>query len=514
MQSSHELLEFLEHSLKNLDAGARASMAESLAEQARAGREKHPDKPDFVRLEAQFLDVAILEAEKAHDFARQAQLLSDVAELPGNESQAPARRLESGRAWVKAGRMLAAGKQLRLAAESAAAIQDTPTRVQAEVEEAILQLNAEEDVPKAVARTISVGERALACGAVRAYLDLARAECRALLWAGHLKEATLRVKSAIEHAPEGSEAHRYLLATRAVVWGKQGQPADALELAGFAIAAHEPEGELLEALGQVYADCGQHSKARELWDQAVDFYHERADRFGKARISFLQARLRVLEARWADVEAPLSMAEAEFRTLGHAVCLAQSELLRAEMLLGRGKRSEAEQQLSRLLGSRAVQSSLALSCNAHEIAGDLLRWAKLYKPALAEYARARDAAAAAGLRREHARGALNCAHMHFSLNEMALAETQAMLARALVRRSFGEGLIEFVEANLALARARLKRGDVANARKWTIDALEAGEDLDLLDNSHALRTTTLIHDMRRMEDLVAATESNARKTKA
>ena len=88
-----------------------------------------------------------------------------------------------------------------------------------------------------------------------------------------------------------------------------------------------------------------------------------------------------------------------------------------------------------------------------------------------------------------------------------------MLARALVRRSFGEGLIEFVEANLALARVRLKRGDLANARKWTIDALEAGEDLDLLENSHALRTTTLIHDMRRMEDLVAAAESNARKTK-
>ncbi|MCB9895907.1 MAG: hypothetical protein H6839_15780 [Planctomycetes bacterium] len=510
MQSPQETLTFLEQSLRSLDAETLASMAESLAGQARAAREEHPDADNFARLEAQFLRHAIRHAEATHDFARQAQLLSDLAALPV-ESNAPAHRLESGRAWVKAGRIDAAHEQLRIAAESA---EDTPTRVQAEVEEAILRLNADEDVPRAVDRARPVGERALRNGCTRGYLDLALAECRALVWAGLLKEGELRVMAALEHAPGDSTSRRCLLAVQAMIWGKQGQTSAALELAKSAISGDHPEPELLEALGEVYADSGRHARARELWDRAVDIYHANSDRFGKARVSFLQAGLRLLEARWNDVEAPLAMAEAEFRTLGYAVCLAHAGLLRAEMLFGQRKHAAAEQEVARLRRSRAVQASPALLCIAHEITGDLMRFTKRYGTALEQYSRARDIAAAGGMRREHARGALNCAHMHLALEDLALSETQATLALGLVRRSFGEGLIEFVEANLALARVKLKRGDVAGARRWTISALEAGEDLELLEQAHALRTETLIHDLKRMEDRVIAAENRAAKPHA
>ena len=81
-----------------------------------------------------------------------------------------------------------------------------------------------------------------------------------------------------------------------------------------------------------------------------------------------------------------------------------------------------------------------------------------------------------------------------------------MLALGLVKRSFGEGLIEFVEAKLALARVHLKRGNVADARKWTVEALEAGDELDLLEDTHTLRTRTLISDLKAMEARVASAE--------
>jgi tetratricopeptide (TPR) repeat protein len=503
MKSPRETLEFLERSLRSLDADTLASVAESLAQQAHEAGTHHRDMPAFLRLEERFLDIAIRHAEAGREFARQARLLSDIAEMSDNEPLSPARRLESARAWVKAGKIAEARRQLQLAVESAVTLSDMQTLLQVRVEEAIFQLNAEEDVVEAVSRTRPIGEEALQQGCGRAYLALALAECRALVWAGHLKQAEARVMETLQHAPEDSEARHVLMATRAKVWSKQGQPEAALGLAKSAVGDKETEGEPLEALGQVYADYGLHSLARATLTRAVDVYHEQADRFGKARVSFLQAKLRILEARWAEAEAPLSMAETEFRTLGHTVCLTHSGLLRAEMLFGQGKRDEAEKQLSKLLDSRAVQSSLDLSCAAYEIAGDIRRWNKRYELALLEYRRSRDAAAAAGMPREHARGALNCSHMHLALNELALAETQATLALGLVRRSFGEGLIEYVESKLALARVALERGNVDDARKWTVEALEAGEDLDLLEDAHNLRTQTLIHDLKRMENLVA-----------
>ncbi|MCA8911932.1 MAG: hypothetical protein KDB82_09520 [Planctomycetes bacterium] len=506
MQSPREALEFLENSLRSLDADTLASMAESLAQQAHEAAALHPDRPEFSRLEERFLDIAVRHAESGREFARQARLLSEIAAMPGNEPLSPARHLESARAWVKAGRIDHAREQLRRAEESAAALNDTQTRVQADVEKAILQLNAEEDVVEGVSRTKPVGDEARRLGCNRAYLDLATAECRALIWAGHLTRAEARVMDALEHAPADSEPRRALLAMRARVWSKQGQPEAALGLAKSAVDDDDPAGEPLEALGQVYADYGLHTRARVEWDRATDVYHRQADRFGKARVSYLQAKLRVLEARWGEAEGPLSMAESEFRTLGHTTCLTHAKLLRAEMLFGLGEREKADQQLSQLLNSRAVQSSLALSCSAYEIAGDILRWSRRFELALFEYRRSRDAGASAGMPREQARGALNCAHMHLALNEPALSETQAMLALGLVKRSFGEGLIEFVEAKLALARVHLKRGNVADARKWTVEALEAGDELDLLEDTHTLRTRTLISDLKAMEARVASAE--------
>ena len=75
MQSPREALEFLENSLRSLDADTLASMAESLAQQAHEAAALHPDRPEFSRLEERFLDIAVRHAESGREFARQARLL-------------------------------------------------------------------------------------------------------------------------------------------------------------------------------------------------------------------------------------------------------------------------------------------------------------------------------------------------------------------------------------------------------------------------------------------------------
>ena len=502
-QTSEETLRFLKQALRDLDTEALGDVAESMAEVAHTAAQKHPDVPEFVQLETEFLTRAAANADDDRDFAQQAELLARLAELHTGRG-AGALFLQSAYAWIKAGKPAAAQTQLTSAIERAD--DDLPTRLQAEAEQAVLRLKAGEDPEGALKQMAALAISAREAKCVPALARLILVESKALLWIGQLHDADQTISNGITELAKQADAAtlRAMQATQAQVWVRLGRFDDALKQAQAGVLDDQPEAVPLEALGCVYAECGMYAKARKTWDLAIDAFHEDSDRMGKARVYYYMARLLVSEGKWLEADAPLSMAEAEFRSLGHAFWLAHTGMVRTEVLMGRNMLDLAEQVLSRTRKSPVVKASLFLSGAAFEMYGDTYRWTKRYREALEQYALSRDAGKQAGAKREYARGALNCAHMHLLLEEYALAETQSALAVGLLRGSPGPGLIDSVEAKIVQARVQLKRKKVEPARQCAVEALEAAEELNLMQDPQAARTQALFSDLRKLEQAIAS----------
>lgn len=505
-----ELQNLLQGSLDSKSPEELAPLAELLAQQAREARLENPQVGEFVQLEVRYLELAIGYARTLRNAGQEARLIESLAELTSDAAKANELRLKAAGAYAAAGQPDNANRIYKQVGE-ATGNADLSAQLAAGIGSATIRIDHEQDPDESLAIVETLIDQAETAGLTALHLRLALVRTRIFIQMGRPDAAAHSIGIADklgDSCPE-SEYRMLVKAVAAHVWSKQAkfQPAlDAIQDVLADAAGDKYWGEINEHAACVYLHCGLHSRARAALEKTVDLYHESGDRFGKARVNLHLGRLLVDEARWEDARAPLALAESEFKALGREHWLGYTQLASVEILMGLGQISEAERRLREIQDSPAIKSSRQHTSTMHEMRGDLLRWSHLHPEALRQYSLARDVARDAGLMREAARGALNCAHMHYLLGRLAPAQTQALLSIGLLGRDWDYAVIEYIESKAALTRIHLKRGHMPEARKTLVDALECADELDLLEAHNALRAQVLIRDLRQLENLVAAAE--------
>lgn len=504
-----ELQNLLQSSLETRSPEELAPLAEMMAQQAREARLANPGSRELLQLEVRYLELAVEYARSLKNSAHEAALLENLAELVPGKTRAHELRLNAAAAYTRAGQPDAA---TRIYHEVASA-DDLRAKLNAGIGSAAIKVDHEQDPERSLAIVEGLIDQASAAGLKALHLRLALVRTRFFIQMGRpdaAEDSILLADRLGEDCPD-SEYRLLVKAVAAHVWSKQARFKRAINAAAELLqtAQDDPHWtEIQEHAGCVFANCGLHSRARKVFEAITDAYHAAGDRFGKARVELYIARLLIDEGRYEQAGVPLSLAESEFKALGREHWLGFTLLGNVEILMGLGRMTDAERELRKARLSPAVMTSRLHTACAHEMAGDMLRHGFWYREALREYTLARDVARDAGLMREAARNALNCSHIHYLLGRPAPAETQAVLSIALLGHDWEYALVEYIEAHAALTRIYLKRGRSGKARAALVEALEAADNLDLLEEHSALRAQVLITDLKRLEQQVAAAEKN------
>jgi len=485
----------------------RTSLAEAMEEFV-AYQSAHPPDEKSRALELKCLALAAADARERCDYLGEAGHYDRMAVLREGSPDSAAELLAAGHAYRCAGSLSAAIERMDHAAAAAAELGEISLHWQARAASADL-----------IAEHLGRPEQALAVvgEAIVGLKDQPKTElhARALLTRTRLLWSLRRLDEAERSATEVIELGKGDLSDEGVLLcGMIRVRVDfARRLAGDAISGAKQlaaagrdssvVGELLEHLGSLFLECGDHGLARVTYDQAIEAFDRIDDRLGRARVELGIARLFVEEGRWQAAEAPLALAEGEFDRCESLYWATYASLIRVEVLLGHGSVLEAEKLLASCRASAPVPCSLHFVARYHEMAGDVDRKAKRHDAALIHYIRGRDVARQAGLTRDYARAALNCAHMYLATGQPALAETQATLAGALAKPQEDVLCVEYVEAKLARARVQQTRRMHDSARALVLEALEAADHLLLLDQVDSTRVEVILRDLRRMESLVS-----------
>ncbi|MBZ0136167.1 MAG: hypothetical protein K8I27_07335 [Planctomycetes bacterium] len=499
-----EIQSLLQGSLDSKNPEELAPLAELLAQQAREARLAHPAASVFLGLEIRFLELAANYARSLKNAGREAALIETLAALVPDHQRATAYLLRAAACYATAGRPEDADRIYRQVTD---ADSDLGAKLTAGIGSAAIRIDHEQNPEQSLAIVEGLIDQARTAGLKALHLRLALVRTRFFIQMGRPDAAADSIRIADELGDECPDSEYRLLvkAVAAHVWSRQGKFREALRAVDGVLKAGADDThwtEIQEHAGCVFANCGLHSKAREIFETTMHRYHEAGDRFGKARLELYLARLLIDEGRWREARVPLSLAASEFKALGREHWLGFTAPANVEILMGKGDWDGAERELRTARNLLSVKTSRLHTYAVHEMAGDLHRHAGRHADALREYNQSREVARDAGLMREAARGALNCAHVHFALGRLATAETQAVLSISLLGEDWRFRLVEYVEAKAALARIHLKRGHFIDARQATLDALEAADELNLLDQENAPRAEVLINDLRRLEDLV------------
>lgn len=511
MQSpTQELQSLLKASLETRSPEELAPLAEMLAQQAREARLAHPGAREFLQLEIRYLELAVEYARALKNPAHEATLLETLAELVPDKTRAHELRLNAAGAYTRAGQPDAATRIYHEVANA----DDLRAKLNAGIGSAAIKVDHEQDPERSLAIVEGLIDQAAAAGLKALHMRLALVRTRFFIQMGRpdAAEDSIHVADKLGDECPDSEYRLLVKAVAAHVWSRQAKFQRAINATDELLQTAQGDKywtEIQEHAGCVFAQCGLISRARPIFETVLERYHEAGDRFGKARVELYLARLLIDEARWEQARVPLSLAESEFNALGREHWLGYTLLGNVEILMGLGSMEQAERELRKARTSPAVKTSRLHTACAHEMAGDMLRHGFWYREALREYTMAREVARDAGLMREAARNALNCAHIHFLLGRLATAQTQAVLSIALLGRDWDYALVEYIEAKAALTRIHLKRGNNKDARTALLEALEAADGLDLLEEHNALRAQVLVNDLKLLENQVAAAELSA-----